>query len=194
MMLHRKTSPALLLVLACWLTVSGTANAADTYVADPVHSSLIFRIKHLRTSNFWGRFNYISGAFALDDANPAASQFSFEVKADSVDTANGKRDAHIKSPDFLNVVQYPTISFQSQSVTKSGAAYQVTGDLTLHGVTKSITVEVTPSGSGKDQMGNAIAGIAVGFGIKRSDFGMTTMVGPLSDEVWITAGIEGKRK
>src|SRR6516225_8322654 len=84
------------------IVASRTGSAADLYTADTVHSSLVFRVKHMNTAYFWGRFNNISGSFTLDEANPAASQFEFQVKVDSVDTGSTKRDTHLKSPDFFN--------------------------------------------------------------------------------------------
>ena len=193
-MLRRTMLPTLALSLVCLVVVGLSAVAAEMYAADGVHSSLVYRVKHMNTSFFWGRFNSIAGAFTLDETNPAESRFEFQVKADSVDTGIPKRDLHLKSPDFFNVVQYPTIAFKSQSVTKSGDDYEVTGDLTLHGVTKPVKVKVVPTGKAKDQRGTPIAGIEATFTIKRSDFGMTNMVGPIGDDVWITVGIEGKRK
>ena len=176
------------------LAVSAPANAAEAYAADPVHSSLVYRVKHFNATYFWGRFNTITGSFTLDEANPAQCQFDFQVKADSIDTGNSKRDQHLKSPDFFNVVQFPTIAFKSQKVTKSGEAYEVVGDLTLHGVTKPVTVKVVPTGKGKGPMGAPIAGIEATLTLKRTDFGMSNMVGPLGDEVWVTVGVEGRRK
>jgi polyisoprenoid-binding protein YceI len=185
---------ALALSILCGLAVSAPANAAEAYAADPVHSSLVYRVKHFNATYFWGRFNTITGSFTLDDANPAQCQFEFQVKADSIDTGNAKRDQHLKSPDFFNVVQFPTIAFKSQKVTKSGEAYEVVGDLTLHGVTKPVTVKVVPTGKGKGPMGAPIAGIEATLSLKRTEFGMSNMVGPLGDDVWVTVGIEGRRK
>jgi polyisoprenoid-binding protein YceI len=168
--------------------------AAESYAADPVHSSLVYRVKHMNAAYFWGRFNNITGSFSIDEANPAQCQFEFQVKADSVDTGNPKRDQHLKSPDFFNVVQFPTIGFKSQSVAKSGDGYEVVGDLTLHGVTKPVTVKVVPTGKGKGPGGQPVAGIEATLMLKRTDFGMSNMVGPLGDEVWVTVGVEGRRK
>jgi polyisoprenoid-binding protein YceI len=185
---------ALALSILGGLAVSAPASAAEAYAADPVHSSLVYRVKHFNATYFWGRFNTITGSFTLDEANPAQCQFDFQVKADSIDTGNAKRDQHLKSPDFFNVVQFPTIAFKSQKVTKSGEAYDVVGDLTLHGVTKPVTVKVVPTGKGKGPMGAPIAGIEATLTLKRTDFGMSNMVGPLGDDVWVTVGIEGRRK
>jgi polyisoprenoid-binding protein YceI len=183
----------LALSLVSWLAAGRAGSAAETYKVDTVHSSVIFRVKHMNTSYFWGRFNNLSGSFSLDEANPGACRFEFEVKSDSVDTANGKRDTHLKSPDFLSAVQFPAITFKSQSVTKEGAGYHVTGELTLHGVTKPITMEVVPTGTGKGPTGGAIAGIETSFGFKRTDFGMTKMVPMVGDDVQIHVGIEGRK-
>jgi polyisoprenoid-binding protein YceI len=186
--------PALLLSLVCLIVVGLSAAAAEMYAADGAHSSLVYRVKHLDTTYFWGRFNTISGSFALDESNPAESRFEFQVKADSIDTGIPKRDLHLKSPDFFNVAQFPTIAFKSQNVTKSGDAYDVTGELTLHGVTKPVKVKVVSTGKSKDMRGTPIAGIEATFSIKRSEFGMKNMVGPIGDDVWVTVGIEGQRK
>jgi polyisoprenoid-binding protein YceI len=171
-----------------------SGRAADVYAVDGAHSSVVYRVKHMNTSNSWGRFNHLAGSFSLDEANPAESKLDFQVKTDSIDSADAKRDQHLKSPDFFNAVQYPTIAFKSQSVTKVAGAYEVTGDLSLHGVTKPITIKVVSTGAGKDMKGTPIAGIETSFNIKRSDYGMSKMVGPIGDDVWINVSIEASKK
>jgi polyisoprenoid-binding protein YceI len=183
-----------MLILAAGAALAGPARAAETYQADSVHSSVVFRVKHMNTSYFWGRFNGVEGSFTLDEANPAQSQLQFKVKSAGVDTGNAARDTHLKGPDFLNAVQFPAITFTSKSVAKSGNAYEVSGDLTLHGVTKPVALRITPTGAGKDMRGTPIAGIETAFTIKQSDFGMTKMVGPVGDDVWVNVSIEGQRK
>src|SRR5262249_22090455 len=136
----------------------------------------------------------IAGTFTLDSADPAQTKLQFQVKSASVDTGNARRDQHLKGPDFFNVVQFPTISFTSKSVTKSGDDYEVNGDLTLHVVTKPVPVCVPPSGSGKGPTGRAIAGIEANFTLRRTDFGMSNMVGPVGDDVWVSVGVEGIRR
>src|SRR5688500_2434355 len=113
--------------------------AADSYKVGPVHSTNVFRIKHANTAYVWGRFHEMAGNCTLDSANPTKSTFNIEINAASVDTNNEKRDAHLNSPDFFNTTQYPGITFKSTLVEKGEGenALQVTGDLTLHGVTKS---------------------------------------------------------
>jgi polyisoprenoid-binding protein YceI len=189
-----KLVPVTLLVSAAWLAPR-SAEAADSYKADPVHSSVVFKIKHMNTSYSWGRFNDISGTFALDEQNPAQSQLNFQVKTASVDTGNPARDRHIKSPDFLNAVQFSTITFKSKSVSAAGKdAYEVSGDLTLHGVTKPVTVKLNKTGAGTDPRRRPIAGIEATFTLKRSEFGMTNMVGPIGDEVWLNVSVEGGKQ
>ena len=192
-MIVRKLAIAAVVVRGPWIG-GGSARAADNFAVDPAHSSVVFRVKHMNTSFTWGRFNEMSGSFALDDATPAASALSFEVKTASVDTANAKRDQHLKGPDFFGAVQYPTITFASKTVTSAGAdAFDVAGDMTLHGVTRPLTVRVKRTGSGTNPMGKPIAGIEATFVVKRSDFGMSKMVGPVGDDIWVNVSIEGAK-
>lgn len=167
--------------------------SAQTFTVDTVHSSVIFRVKHANTSYAYGRFNDITGQFAIVDQDLAQSHFDFQVKTASIDTGNGKRDEHLKSPDFFNAVQFPTIAFKSTSVTKSGPeTFQVAGDLTLHGVTRPIKLSLKRTGTGKDMKGKPIVGLEASFfAIKRSEFKMSNMVGPIGDDVWVTVSVEG---
>jgi polyisoprenoid-binding protein YceI len=166
---------------------------ADTYQVDPTHSSMVFRVKHMGLANFYGRFNAISGSFILDD-DSTKNSFQIQIKTESVDTANTKRDDHLKSPDFFNSKQFPTITFKSTQVKKSGdATFDVTGDLTLHGVTKSVVAKVTKTGSGNNPMGKQAAGVEAELNIKRSDFGMSFMLQGLGDEILVIVSLEGSR-
>ncbi|MDQ7007169.1 MAG: YceI family protein [Acidobacteriota bacterium] len=181
------------LLAAAFFAVAGPAFAADTYKIDPVHTNVIFAIEHLGVSKFHGRFNDVSGTFTIDKADPAASSIHLEIKAASVDTHSEKRDNHIKSPDFFNVRQFPVITFKSTKVSAKGKTWTISGDLSFHGVTRNITVDFHLIGEGKDPWGNYRAGGTVRFTIKRSDFGMKYMQGPLGDEVEIIVNIEGIR-
>ena len=182
-------------MLGCMAVLAGaTAMAADTYAIDPVHSSVLFRILHMKTSFLYGRFNEISGAIVLDDANPAASSVQAEVKVDSVDTRVAARDTHLKSQSFFSAKEFPTITFKSTSVKKTGeGVYEVTGDMTLHGVTKPVTTTVNLTGQGKGPKG-PIAGFETLFKIKRSDFGMNFMPDMVGDEVSLTVSVEADQK
>jgi polyisoprenoid-binding protein YceI len=169
------------------------SKAADTYKVDPVHSTVIFRIKHMNVSYFNGRFDEISGTITLNEQSPAESALDLKLTATSVDTADPKRDQHIKGPDFLNVKQFPAITFKSKQISKnSSGSYDVTGDLTLHGVTKPITVKLEQTGQGRGPRGY-VAGFETTFTVKRSDFGMSNMLEMLGDEVRMTVDIEASR-
>ena len=172
------------------LALAAPVFAAESYKVDPVHSSAVFRIKHANVSYFAGRFNAPDGSFMLDEADPTKSTFNVVLHVDKVDTANEKRDAHLKSPDFFNAKQYPTITFKSTSVKKGeGSTLQVTGDLTMHGVTKSITVPVELTGKGQFPPGTQRAGVEATFIVKRSEFGMSGMQGALGDDVKVLVGL-----
>lgn len=181
-----------LILLSGW---RATALLAQTYKVDPVHSSVLFRVKHFDTGYFYGRFNAISGTIVFDKQNPSRSSVSLEVRAESVDTNDPKRDGHLKSPDFFNVRQFPVITFKSTSVKPLKAnVWEVRGNFTLLGVTRPLTVQVTLTGEGKDPFGNYRVGFETTFDIKRSNFGMKYMLGPLSDEVRIILSVEGIRQ
>jgi polyisoprenoid-binding protein YceI len=177
------------------LLLAVPALAAETYEVDPVHSAVIFRVGHLGVSHTYGRFNDISGQVVLDAADPSKSSVEITVKADSVDTFSEKRDQHLKSPDFFNAKQFPELTFKSRSVKKTGESeFEVAGDLTLHGVTRPVTVKVQHLGSGSDPWGGYRAGFETTFDIRRSDFGMDYMPGGVSDEVRLIVAVEGVRK
>ncbi len=188
-------APAKVLWLAvATLGVGSLAVAADAFQVDAVHSSVLFRVKHMNTSYAYGRFNDVSGKFQVDEADPSKSVMDLTINAESVDTANAKRDLHLKGPDFFNAKEFPTITFKGKSFRKTAAGYDVAGDLTLHGVTKPVTFKLGLTGSGKGMRGEALAGVEGSAVLKRSDFGMTYMVGPIGDEVTVTAALEGSRK
>jgi len=161
---------------------------AEAVSVDTVHSSVLFRIKHLNTSHAWGRFNDVAGKLNLDDGNPLVE---VQIKTASIDTGNPKREEHLKSPDFFNAKQFPAITFRSTRVQKSGdGKYAVDGKLNLHGVEKPIRVELTRTGAGKNQQGTSIVGYETNFIIKRSDFGMKYLLEGLSDDVLLIVSLE----
>ncbi len=172
------------------------SRAADNYKVDPVHSAAVFRIQHANIGYVWGRFNDPAGTFTLDLADPPKSTFNIQLQVANVDTHNDKRDAHLKSPDFFNAKQYPTITFKSTAVKQSPSAkvLDVTGDLTLHGVTKSVTIPVELTGTGQFPPGTERAGVEATFTIKRTDFDIKNMVGPAGDEVRLTIALEGVKQ
>ena len=179
--------------LAAMISIS--AVAADNYKVDTVHSSVVFRIKHANASYFWGRINDPAGSFTLDEADPGKSSFTVELQAAKVDTANERRDNHLRSPDFFNAKQYPNITFKSTSVKKlEENKLEVTGDLTLHGQTKPVTAVVELVGKGEFPKGTTRAGVEATINVKMSDFGIKGMPGALGDDVRIVAGLEGTKQ
>ena len=186
-------------VVAARSAVDAEAPAAavqetHTYSVDPVHSTVIFRIKHFGVSYFYGRFNSPSGTFSFDPENPAGSSFDITVKTDRVDTHSPKRDGHLKSADFFNARQFPEITFKSTSVKEvRGDTLKVTGDLGLHGQTREITIDLHHVGSSDTRRGQ-LCGFETTFTIKRSDFGMKFMLGGVGDEVTLMVSLEGRKK
>src|SRR4030081_840864 len=118
-----------------------SANAADTFKVDPVHSFVLFSVQHLGIANTYGRFNDISGTVVFDKDNPAKSSVEVSVPLDSLDTHNSIRDRSLKSPDFFNAKQFPTMTFKSTKVEGSGDTLEVSGDITIRGVTKPLTAD-----------------------------------------------------
>ncbi len=166
----------------------------DTFKVDPVHSTIIFGIGHMGVGYFYGRINGPVGEFHLDPDNPSNCSFEISAKAENVDTNNDGRNRHIKSADFLNAKQFPEISFKSTAVKRAGTnSYSVTGDLTAHGVTKSINIEIDHLGTRKTRRGH-LAGFKTTFAISRSEFGVNYMPQGLGDEVTLMIGIEGGKK
>ena len=170
------------------------ADAADTYEIDTAHSMILFRAKHNGISYNYGRFNEFTGKITMD-ADVSKSIVAFEVKTASVDTANKKRDQHLRSSDFFSAKQFPVITFKSTKVSMKEAEediLEVTGDFELLGVKKSITVDVKITGRGKGRGGESLIGFESVFTVKRSDFGMTYGAGTVSDDIRLTVSIEAK--
>jgi polyisoprenoid-binding protein YceI len=186
-----KASKFILVVL---LSLAGLTARADTFKIDPVHSSIVFSIKHLGVTDFYGRFNDVSGKVVFDKAEPSKSSVEVTIPVESIDTHNEKRDQHLKSPDFFNAKQFPTIVFKSKSVEGTGDTYKATGDLTLHGVTKPMTLEIKRGEDGKGMEGEIRGGGEARFTIKRSDFGMNFMQGGLGDQVTVLLSLEGVKQ
>ena len=184
-----KSTKLILAAIACSLAL--TASGADTYKIDPVHSSVVFSIKHLGVTDFYGDFKDISGTVTFDTADPSKSSVELAIPVEAIDTRNDKRDQHLKSPDFFNAKQFPTITFKSSKIEGTGDTYKITGDLTLHGVTKPVTAEFKKGAENKGQKGETRSGGETRFTIKRSDFDMKFMTGPLGDDVNIVLSLEG---
>ena len=183
---------SLLLLAVASLPFTGSLRAADTYQIDAVHSSVLFKIKHLGIADFIGRFNEISGTVVFDAADPTKTSVNAEVKVESVDTHNDKRNQHLKSPDFFNAKEFPTITFKSTKVAKlSENLFEVSGDFSMHGVTKPVSFKLKKNGEAKGMQGEMRAGAAAELTLKRSDYGMTFMMNGLGDDVQILLSLEG---
>jgi polyisoprenoid-binding protein YceI len=182
------------IVFGLALVIPVTASAADKFTLDPAHSTVVFKINHMGMSDFYGRFNDVSGNFVLDKEHPEKSTAEVKIKADSVDTHEAKRDDHLKSPDFFNTKQFPTLTFASTAVKKlSDTEYEVAGNLTVKGVSKPATLKFVKGGEGTDPWGKYRIGFNTSVTIKRSDFGMNFMSDKLGDEVTLLISAEGLR-
>ena len=146
---------------------------ASVWEIDSVHSSTEFAVKHMMVSTVKGRFDKITGTINLDDKNPTKSMVELTIDANTIDTHEAKRDGHLKSPDFFDTAKFPTITFKSTKIEKAGKAkFKVTGDLTMHGVTKRITVPVQVLGT-MPFRGGQKAGFSTSFSLDRKDYGIT---------------------
>lgn len=140
---------------------------------DPSHSTASFTIKHMMISKVHGAFEKLTGSLEYDFNNPTKARFEVEIAAASINTREEARDKHLRSPDFFDVEQYPAILFRSTSVERAGDQLKVVGDLTIHGVTRPVTLAVEgPSEEMKDPWGNIKIGLSATTKIKRKDFGL----------------------
>jgi len=187
------------LALAITLVAGGRPVLADDYKIDDAHTSVIFGISHMGMSFTYGRFNKVSGTYVLDAADATKCVFKVAIDAASVDTNNKGRDDHLRGPDFLNTSEFPVITFESTKVATrqdgDKTVYDVTGNMTMHGVTKEITLPLVKLGEGQ---GPGPMGYRSGFlcdtKLMRSEFGMTNMIPGIGDEVAITISFEGVRQ
>ena len=148
---------------------------ASVWEIDSAHSSTEFSVKHMMVSTAKGRFDKIAGTLNLDDKNPTKSSIELTIDANTIDTHEPKRDGHLKSPDFFDVAKFPTITFKSTKIEKAGKAkFKVTGDLTMHGVTKAVTLAVEgPTAPMKSPFGTTSSGASATTKINRKDWGLT---------------------
>ena len=155
------------------LALPALASAA-TWSIDPEHSNIGFKVKHLMVSNVKGNFEKLSGTVDIDDKNITKSKVEVTIDTNSINTGVQKRDEHLRSADFFDVAKFPTMNFVSKKVAKAGKdRLKVTGDLTLHGVTKEVVLDVEgPSKESKDPWGNIRKGATATAKINRKDFGL----------------------
>ena len=187
--------------LAIAITLPVLAHA-DTWQIDPAHTNVEFSVRHMMISNVKGQFQKTSGTITINGNDPTSAKIDATIDAASINTRVDKRDAHLKSPAFLDVDKFPTITFKSTKVEAAGPGkWKVTGDLTLHGVTKPVVLDVEGTGTPiTDPMGNTRAGASATTKIDRKDFGLVwnqpletggVMVG---DDVAISIDVEAIKK
>jgi polyisoprenoid-binding protein YceI len=195
------TSKGTFLVAALALSLPAAASAA-TYEINPAHSAASFAVKHMMVSTVRGEFGKLTGFATIDDADLKKSQIEATIDATTISTRVDKRDAHLKGPDFFDVAKYPSITFKSTNVKRvAPGKYKVTGDLTMHGVTKAVVFDVdSPAKELKDPMGQIDRGATATTKLNRKDFGLNwnkaleaggVLVG---DQVDVTIDMELNRK
>jgi len=201
MMRLSRIALAALAGLAGLVMVPALAHAADWEI-DSAHSAAQFSVRHMMVSNVKGELGKVSGVVRLDDKDVTKSSVEATIDVNGINTREAKRDQHLKSPDFFDVAKYPSITFKSKKVQKAGAGkLKLTGDLTLHGVTKEIVLDVVfPPGEIKDPYGNLRRGASATAKLSRKDFGLkwnAALEGGgvvVGDEIAITVDVEMTRK
>lgn len=183
-----------LLTVASLSTVLALPIQAETYKIDPGHSFIEFKIQHLGYSWLHGRFNTIDGELIYDEDKPNDSGITLNIDPASIDTNHAERDKHMRSKDFLDVEKHTEAGFKSTSFTANEAGGTLVGELTLHGVTKEVTIDVTKIGEGDDPWGGYRVGFSGTTMLTRSDFDMGYNLGPASGSMELMLGIEGIRQ
>ncbi len=175
---------------------AGQALAADYAIDKPgQHAFINFKISHLGYSWLYGTFKDFDGSFSFDAANPEASKVNVTINTASLDSNHAERDKHLRSADFLNVDKHPQASFVSTAVKSTGeGTADITGDLTLNGVTKPVVIQARLLGEGQDPWGGYRAGFEGSTRIALKDFGITKDLGPASQEVELTLSVVGVRQ
>lgn len=196
----KHTSHKSYIALAAALLVMGSVQSfaqSSTWTIDPMHSEAGFVVRHMGVSNVHGAFSKVTGTVVIDDKNLTKSSVNATIDTTTVDTGNSMRDTHLKSKDFFDVSVYPAMTFKSTKVVENGGKLQMIGDLTLHGVTKPVTIDLdTPSKELTSPQGKIIRGFSGTTTINRRDFGLVwggtlqsgdAMVG---DQIKITLDVE----
>jgi polyisoprenoid-binding protein YceI len=192
--MNRRIFTAALSVLL--LTGVSAFAQSTSWTIDTNHSQVNFQIRHMGVSNVRGSISGVTGTVVWDDKDPSKSSVEATIDAKTVSTNNDKRDAHLKSPDFFNVEKFPTLIFKSTSVSGASGKLQVTGDLTLGGVTKSVTLDVDgPTAPIKGMGGKMVTGFSATGMLKRSDFnfGNAKFNAMLGDDVKFTIDVEADK-
>jgi len=184
MISSKLTFRSLILSTTLFVSLVTPALAADTYKLDPMHTSIVFHVNHFGFSNPSGKFMNVDGTVVLDQQNPAASKVNVTIPIATIDTDVPKLDEHLKSKDFFDTATYPTATFVSSKVDVTGKDTAIVhGTLTLHGVSKPVDLNVRLNKIGENIMKQPTVGFSAAAVIKRSDFGITTYLPALGDEV-----------
>lgn len=193
---------ALLTAMMLSAMTMAPAFTAATWDIDPSHSTAQFKVRHMMVSNVTGDFGKVTGVINYDPADLAKSSIEATIDATTIDTRSPDRDKHLKGPEFFDAEKFPTITFKSKKFEKAGEGkLKVTGDLTMHGVTKEVVLDVEASlPEVKDGRGNIMSGASATTKINRQEFGVSwskTLDGgglAVSDEVWVNIELELKKK
>ena len=153
-------------------TATQTAGVT-TWKIDPAHTSVEFAVRHMMITTVKGRFTGVDGSVTIDEAQSSAARVDVTIDAASIDTREPQRDTHLKSGDFFDVEKFPTLTFRGTRIDGDAQAFQLTGDLTIHGVTRPITLDVTHEGRGKDPWGGERVGYSATGKLRRGDYGLT---------------------
>jgi polyisoprenoid-binding protein YceI len=191
-----------ILIALALMIAAPLAASADTWQIDPVHTTVEFTVRHMMISNVRGLFTKVAGTITAKDSDPGSVKVKATIDTSSIDTRSADRDADLKSANFLDVAKYPTMTFKSKKIEPAGPGkWKMVGDLTLHGVTKEVTLDVEgPTAPIKDPWGNTRAGASATTKINRKDFGLTwnkaleTGGAVVGDEVTVSIDVEAVKK
>lgn len=179
------------------------AHAAETFAFDKAHTNILWSVNHLGLSTFYGEFQEFDGSVTYDRADPTKSSMSVTIKADSIDSDVAALDDHLKNADFFNVAEFPEITFTTTKIERTGdTTGKIMGELTMLGVTKSVTLDATMNFDGEHPLSGVLPyykdayyiAISATTTIKRSDFGMDYLVPGVGDEVGLTIETELRRQ
>ena len=184
-----------LILVVLFGALAPASAATTTWTIDPNHSAAQFSVRHMMVSNVRGEFGKLSGAIVFDDQDPSRSSVEATIDATTINTRVEARDNDLKSASFFDVAKYPSIHFKSTKVRPAGPnKYSVDGDLTIHGVTKPVTLQVDVTPAIKDPRGNERRGAEATTKLNRNDFGVSGAAGAVGDEVQVLIDFEAVHK
>lgn len=173
--------------------------APGKYSIDPAHTSVEFSVRHMMVAKVKGRFKDVSGTISVGDT-PADHSVDVAIKAGSIDTRDEKRDEHLRSADFLDIENFPELTFRSTKVTEDGSDWKLEGELTIHGVTKPVTLDLEYNGTGTNPWGATVAGFEAKTKVNRKDFGLEWNVALetggvlVGDDITISLDVEATKE